>query len=194
MNEAAVEADSRSWRPAAARPVVTARLKDDTLSLAHQDGSLIWELPLGRVEAVRLTHHVISGHIMMRLELTAEADTIRKLEINHPVRGPSQPLSDFTAMVVLVLGRLSDISPEVPYTLGETRGVSRVMVALGITMAIMGAGGAAVGIADGAILQGLGIGGAVFLSGLGIAAANLGASRELESRPLARALDEDAGV
>jgi hypothetical protein len=183
-----------TWRPASARAPVTATLDADLLTLARDDGTEIWHLPLAEVRAVRLVHHTMGGQIMMRLELTQDAEKVRRLEINHPVRGPSEPLKNFTALVVQVLRRVSELCPEVPYSLGESRGISTVMVALGVTLAIMGAGAGAILIAEGSVIEGLAAGAAIFLMGAGIAAANLASSRDTPSRPLAQALDEDAGA
>ena len=184
----------KTWRPASARAPVTARLEDDVLYLEREDGPVIWQTPLDAVREARLVHHSMGGQIMMRLDLTIDAETVRRLEINHPVRGPSQPLSDYTAMVVRVLRRLSEISPELPYFLGESRGASTVLVALGITIAIMGVGAGGILIAEGGAIQGIATGAIICLGGLAVASANLGSARENPARPLARALDEDAGA
>lgn len=184
---------TRSWHPAPARGEVTATLDADLLTLARADGAEIWRLELPEVTAVRLVHHTMGGQIMMRLELTTDPDTTRRLEINHPVRGPSEPLRDITTIIVHTLRRLSEISPDLPYSIGESRGISTVMVALGATLAIMGGVAAAILIAEGGVVQGLAIGGAIFLMGGGIVAANLPSTKEAATRPLARALDEDAG-
>lgn len=185
---------TRSWHPAAARGQVAATLEANLLTLARADGAEIWRVPLPEVTAVRLAHHTIGGQIMMRLELTLDPETTRRLEINHPVRGPSDPLRDFTTIVVHTLKHLSEISPELPYSMGESRGMSTVMVALGATLAIMGGVAAAILIAEGGMVQGLAIGGAIFVMGAGVAAANLPSAREAATRPLARALEEDAGA
>lgn len=183
-----------TWRPAPARAAVTATLDADLLTLARDDGAEIWRLPLADVSAVRLVHHSIGGQIMMRLELTQDPETVRRLEINHPVRGPSEPLKTFTTLIVQVMRKLSDLSPEIPYTLGETRGISTVMVALGATLAIMGGGVAAIMISEGTVLQGLIAGGVILVMGAGIAMANLASAKESPARPLAKALEEDAGA
>lgn len=181
----------RTWRPATARGEVTARLADDRLSLMRQDGTELWTVQLADIRAVRFARHVMGRQVMMRLDLTAGPDTIHRLEINHPLGGPSEPVTNFTTVVAHVLRRLSEITPDLPYTLGETRAVSATLVALGVTLALVGIASGGAVIADGGWITGGSVAVASLIAGGSIAAANL-ASRSESSRPLARALEEDA--
>lgn len=157
----------------------------------RQDGTELWTVQLADIRAVRFARHVMGRQVMMRLDLTAGPDTIHRLEINHPLGGPSEPVTNFTTVVAHVLRRLSEITPDLPYTLGETRAVSATLVALGVTLALVGIASGGAVIADGGWITGGSVAVASLIAGGSIAAANL-ASRSESSRPLARALEEDA--